>query len=97
MTGVEFVEKAEAARLLREAARVDEESGRTLIHSFSLGGGMALGADHDIETATEYVEQADRIAWVTHPFLHELAVAFDSGRLYLYDVRRPTNESGEDG
>lgn len=86
------VTAAQAAEALRNAA-VEETldcgtPGRTLIHSFSHAGPLALGADVELESALETVEQADEIAWVVHPLGHDLAVT-DGDRVVYFAVSRP--------
>lgn len=90
----EPVEKETAKTLAREAAFTetteDGEPGRTLIHSFAVGSGFALGADWDLDEVLEFIDAADEVAWVDGPGAlgHELAVRGD-GRVRLFQVKRP--------
>lgn len=83
----------EASVALRAAAWREEDSGRYLIHSFAhadVGGGVALGADHDLDEALARLDDADEIAWVQHPFGHNLAVLVGDRVLY-FQVEGPSS------
>lgn len=82
-------EAAEAARAAAFTEIVDDgEEGRTLLHSFSHGSGMALGADWDLGNVLEFIADADSVEWVAHPLQHDLEVRGD-GRLLYFAVPRP--------
>lgn len=79
----------EIAKAAVSAAAFTDDEGRTTIHSFVHSGGIAMGADCDLESAIEKIDSAKEIAWVDHPLKHDLAVLGPEGPCYYYDVQRP--------
>ena len=68
---------------LRASAFTTTE-GRTIIHT--LRGGF--GADWDLESAIEFVRDAEEAHWIDHLTGHDLAAVRD-GRTVCFDVKRP--------
>lgn len=71
-----------------ERARAALGQNRRMVHNFAHAGGMALGADQDLDEAIARVMEADEVAWVSHSMGHDLAVRVGD-RVYYYDVKRP--------
>lgn len=67
-----------------DSCTCDVPADRQIIHS-RLGG---IGADHDLLSALDLVEQADELLWTTSMFRHDLAVCTPE-HTYFYAVQRP--------
>jgi hypothetical protein len=67
------------ARLMRDAAETDPDSGRVTVHSL-LGG---IGADWDLDDALALVKQARAVSWLPHPLApgHGLCVLAEDAQV----------------
>jgi hypothetical protein len=67
------------------------------IHNFTPNGMMILGADHEVGSVLDDIDQADRLAVFTDKFMnmgHSLAIIFKE-RLECYDIGKLTIEDLE--
>lgn len=87
---VVIIEAQDARDAVTEAAFTTEE-GRTILHSFAHTSFIALGADVDLEVVLDAIDNAEEIAWCTHPLEHDLCIVGDVDR--FYSVPRPERKT----
>ena len=88
MPDVAFIEdRQEAIDALTDAAFTTDE-GRVIVHSF-LG---SFGADMDLDSCIDKVQEASSVAWHDNIFGHDLAAVLDDRKVYCFDVKRPGGE-----